>query len=245
MTSSFITDVPASVCPQVCHLYAFRHDTARQNRLIGPVALSTLLALKTEAQRRLNQYTDAAIRLEPDVNRLRRWTKVGLCEWPDEVSRTEGTRLSGIIVPELIIHALIREGKLCPRPQRLVYSGYCPITPIKRLQGHAPQATVFVALLNDECCRLGLTTLYHRFAQLSATLMEASGRERFALVCFHALLVGGIDTVLGQSAVTLSALMSDYLLHHPALQGPVEEYLFFAFYSIWLDYPPVIQASPS
>ncbi|PHI29162.1 hypothetical protein [Budvicia aquatica] len=239
MTSSFITDVPASVCPQVCHLYAFRHDTARQNRLIDPVALSQLLGLKTEAQRRLNQYTDAAIRLEPDVNRLRRWAKVGLCEWPDEVGRAEGTRLMGMIVPELIIHALISEGKLCPRPRRLAYSGYCPITPIKRPEGHPSQTTVFVELLNDECRRLGLTALQRRFAQLSATLMEASARERFALVCFHALLRGDIDTVFGQSAVTLSVLMSSYLVHHPALQGPVEEYLFFAFYSTWLSYPPV------
>ena len=239
MTSSFITDVPASVCPQVYHLYTFRQDTARRSRFIDPVALSQLFALKTEVQSRLNQYTDAAIRLEPEVNRLRRWAKVGLCELPNELSRAEGTSLSGIIVPELIIHSLIKEGKLCSRPRRLAYREYCPITSIKRQQGYAPQATVFVALLNDECCRLGLMTLQRRFAQLSATLMEASERERFALVCFHALLVGDIDTVLGQSAVTLSALMSSYLVHHPALQGPVEEYLFFAFYLTWLSYPPV------
>ena len=239
MEKSRFTDSQISARPQACHMYAFRYDTARRYRFIDPVALSQLLALKTEAQSRLNQYTDAAIRLEPEVNRLRRWAKVVLCELPNELSRAEGTSLSGMIVPELIIHVLIGEGKFCPRPRRLAYSEYCPITPIKRPQGYAPQSTVFAELLSDECCRLGLTVLQHTISQLSVTLIEPSERERFALVCFHALLGGDIDTVLRQSATMLRALMSSYMVQYPALQGPVEEYLFFAFYSTWLNYPPV------
>ena len=34
------------------------------------------MILKIEAQSRLNQYTDVTIGLEPDMNQLRRWTKL-------------------------------------------------------------------------------------------------------------------------------------------------------------------------
>lgn len=146
------------------------------------------------------------------MNRLRSWPQILLCELPDYFNSVEGTQARGIIAPELIIHALIREGKLCQRPLRLAYTEYCAITPIKRPQSQAPKATVSIELLNNECCRLGLMALYRRFSQFSVTLMAPSERERFTLVCFHALLEGDVDLVFRQSVSTLSAFIPNYLI---------------------------------
>ncbi|WP_157953040.1 hypothetical protein [Limnobaculum parvum] len=237
MTSSLITDVPVAARPQTCNMYAFRHYIARQNRFIDPAVLGQLMILKIEAQSRLNQYTDVAIDLEPEVNRLRRWTQIVLCELPSGFNSIEGTRASGIIAPELIIKVLIKENIIRHHPRRLAYTQGSAITRTKSPLEHYPQVPPFVELFNDECHRLGLSELQHTVSQLSSTLMEASERERFALVCFHALLSGDIDTVLRQSVVTLNALMLSYLTQHPELQVLVEEYLFFAFYSSWPDNP--------
>ena len=169
------------------------------------------------------------------MNRLRSWAKVVLRELPDGFNSVGGIRRSGIIVPDLIIRTLIKENKIRQQPRRLSCTECSSITRINSPLGHYPQTTVFFELLKDECCRLGLSELHCTLMQLSATLVEASERERFALVCFHALLGGDIDSILKQSIATLSEFISNYLTKHPVLQYPVEEYLFFAFYSIWLN----------
>ena len=170
-------------------MYAFRHYISRQNRIIEPAVLGQLLALKTETQRRLTQCADVAIQLTPEAKRLRYWAKVALCELPDGFNGVGGIRRSGIIVPDLIIRTLIKENKIRQQSRRRSCTECSSITRINSPLGHYPQATVFFELLNDECCRLGLSELHCTLMQLSATLMEASERERFALVCFHALLI--------------------------------------------------------
>ncbi|MEA9395730.1 hypothetical protein [Lelliottia amnigena] len=99
------------------------------------------------------------------------------------------------------------------------------------------------SLLQNECDRVGASATSLMMSRIRRTLHDNDLRETFALVYYRNLLKGKSGEDLRSGSLTGQEgpehWIRRWLEADRCLAREIEEYLFFAFYSLWSAFPPV------